>query len=249
MKLHGTGRVWMVGLLATGLLLALSPAAVQAVCTVPDGANGALSGTLLEVMESPPAHAAPGGPTLPGAFPPGIGRQLSAFVARLAQATEVGRLEGCGSLTDLTGDWEFHAQSRIPVTDGLLGTGTIKGVFQGDTDSNGVVAAKFTGLLQFINACGGSPPGPCPFAFTGGTWNTVGKARRAGQFAGTALVPVGPSGELACTLASGGCFYIIPTITGGVVTGFTVVPLDPATEYSKQFKTGLAKFLLMLTEP
>lgn len=164
-------------LVVVGLLLALSPAVGRA-------QTGVATGTLHEVRESPPAHAAPGGPTIPGAFPPGIG-------GRLAQATQSGSLVGSGSLKFLTGDIEIQAQSRIPVdpTTGAFGAGTVSGVFHVDSGT-GIVTAKFGGMLDLSlltsTLCDGKP---CPFAPTDGTWFTLGKNKTSGDYTGIFLLP------------------------------------------------------------
>lgn len=203
---------WMVGLLVIGLVLALSPTIALAQTPV-------AGGTLLEVLESPPPHAAPGGPTMPGTFPPGIG-------ARLAQATLVGSLAG---ISLLTGEVELHAQSRVPFNPATgWGVGTIAGVATIDSDADGVVVAKLDGFLDFrlFNQ-------EVPLALTGGTWKTLGKVRTNGTFAGVALVPF-PCGSSFCYLeldATG-------TPTGGVT------PLDPS-EFNKH-GVPMAKFLFTL---
>lgn len=220
-------RVAKFGFLAAGLLLIAAPAFADC-----GGANGTLSGILLEVHESPPQHAAPGGPTMPGAFSPGIGQQLGGVVARIAEATEVGSVVGCGTLDALTGAIEFHAQSRIPfAADGLPQPGVINGVFQIDAASGANLVGKISGTLAFVidPACGGT----CPLATVSGVWNTLGKNRTAGQFGGVAFVPI----PLGCTSTTG-CFYFDPIgVLGG---GFVALTPD---EYSKQFETGEAKFV------
>ncbi len=237
-------RTGMVALLVTGALLALVPAAAMASCPLPTlqglvYVNGTASGALLEVLESPPALAAPGGPTMPGAFSPGIGGQFGTFAARIAEATESGSLSGCGTLSGLSGNIEVHAQSRIPLTATGLGTGTISGAFQIRGAGNGATAGSLDGALSFVSneACGG----PCPLALASGTWNTLGRNRTAGGFAGVALVPV----PLGCSLDSGGCFYVDLLGVLGQGEG-AFIPLDPNTEYSKQFRTGVAKFVITL---
>lgn len=215
-----------VGLLVAGLLLVLAPAGALA-------QTPCAAGTALEVLESPPYHAAPGGPTFPGAFSPGIGAQLGGLFARIAQATEVGELAGvCGGV-DLTGPVEIQAQSRIPVTgvtvggEPILGSGTFSGVGRIDTSANGVVVVKLDGTITFV-------PGAPIAQILGGSWSTLGKNRTTGTFDATAFVPV----PLGCTLENGGCFYFVP--------GVGLVPLDPDTEYSKQHGTGLANFVITL---
>lgn len=201
---------WKVGLLAAGLLLALSPATAPAQTPVAFGA-------LLEVLESPPPQAAPGGPTMPGTFPPGIG-------GRLAQATLVGSLQGGHPL--LTGEVELHAQSRVPFSPTTgWGVGTISGVSSIDTDANGVVVAKLDGFLDFslFNT-------NVPLAPTGGTWKTLGKNRTGGTFAGVALVP------FYCGVGFGYC-YLDPTT-------YAITPLA-ANEFNKH-GVPVAKFLITL---
>lgn len=211
---------WKFGLLAIGLLIALSPAIALALTPV-------AGGILLEVLESPPPHAAPGGPTMPGTFPPGIG-------GRLAQATLVGSLAG---IPLLTGEVELHAQSRVPFnpTTGW-GVGTISGVATIDSDADGVLVAKLDGSLDFrlFNPTAANPLG-VPLAPTGGTWKTLGKVRTGGSFAGVALVP------FPCALGFGFCYLTVDaagTPTGGVTA------LD-ANEFNKH-GLPVAKFLITL---
>ncbi len=234
--------LWTVGLVLAGAFAVGIPATAVASCTPP---AGELAGFLLEITESPPLHAAPGGPTSPGAFSPGIGRQLDAVIARLAQATAVGAAEGCGSLADLGPNVEFHARTRIPFAPAGPGgplvpePGTLTGSFKIDAGPKGSVPGKVAGIISFLSdpACGGV----CPIAFVSGAWSTLGNDRRSGQFTAFAFVPI----PLGCTLDTTsplgtGCFYLI---------GGALVPLDPATEYSKQFGTGVAKFLFTFTTP
>jgi hypothetical protein len=155
-----------------GALLTLTP-------TIARGQDSA-SGTFHEVLESPPAHAAPGGPTLPGAFPRGLG-------GRLAQATEAGVVQGFGSLAFLTGDWEIHAQSRIPFDPATgFGVGDVSGIFIVTDRSGGVVTGKLNGTLD-LSLLNTSPP--TPLASTQGAWHTLGRTRRDGNFSGTFFLP------------------------------------------------------------
>lgn len=210
-----------VGLLVAALLLALTPATALAW-------TGVSQGVLLEVLESPPAHAAPGGPTIPGAFPPGIG-------GRLAQATEAGTLVGSETLAFLTGDIEVHAQSRIPVDPatggfGVGSVGTISGVFHVD-NGGGVVTGKLEGTLDLTGAVCGRQP--CPLAPTNGTWATLGKTKTSGLFSGVFFIPFQIPGLP-------GWFYLTPD----PVTGLPFTQLLPS-EFGKD-GTPLVKLLVTL---
>lgn len=204
---------WKLALLVA-VLLAVAPTTALAQTPV-------AGGILLEVLESPPPHAAPGGPTMPGTFPPGIR-------GRLAQATLVGSLAG---IPLLTGEFELHAQSRVPFnpTTGW-GVGTISGVGTIDSDADGVLVAKLDGSLDFrlFNQ-------EVPLAPTGGTWKTLGKVRMSGTFAGVALVP------FPCEFGFGFCYLTLDAFgnpTGGVT------PLA-ASEFNKH-GVPVAKFLFTL---
>lgn len=162
---------WKWSTSVAGLLLVLGPASAFA--------GGVATGVLYEVLESPPAHAAPMGP-IPGVYIPGAGE-------RQAQATETGKLTGTGSLAFLTGDIQAQASSWVPfdpATWKFGSNGTVSGLFHVDGPA-GLVAAKFEGTidLSLLTSC------PCPFAPTGGTWATLGKSKTSGYFHGVFLVP------------------------------------------------------------
>ncbi len=205
----GAALLTVLGLLMPSLALAQTPVAF---------------GVLLEVLESPPAHAAPGGPTMPGTFPPGIG-------GRLAQATLVGSLDS--SLALLNGEVELHAQSRVPFDPATgWGVGTITGVATIDSGADGVVVAKLDGFLSFVPFNAGAPLAP-----TWGNWSTLGKNRTGGTFFGAALVP------FPCPSWSGLSGFCYLTLdAAGTPNGVT--PLT-AEDFNKQ-GVPVAKFLITL---
>jgi len=195
-----------------GSVLALPPLAT---------AQNFAQGTLYEVLESPPAHAAPGGPQLPGTFPPGLG-------GRLAQGTEAGTVQGFGSLAFLGGAWQIHAQSRVPVdpATGAFGAGGVNGVFLIHGQQGGVVNGKLSGTLDLSGL-------PVPLAPTQGEWQTLGRDRRSGHFTGIFLLPFQIPG-----LA--GWFYLDPA------TGFTTPTAVLPNEFNRRGEP-LVKLLLTLT--
>lgn len=221
MRPHRTGRVWMLGLFVAGLLLALSPPAAWA---------GIATATLYETMESPPAHAAPGGPDIPGTFPPGIG-------GRLATATEAGIIQGSGDLGFLTGNMTVHAQSRVGIdaSTGFLGTGTISGSFEVKPPTGGAaVPAKLDGTIDLSTVYSG-------YASTSGSWSTLGKKKISGDFSGLFLIPI--NGAMLGYPADK-WFYLDVDKNGCFTGGVTLLG-------ESEFRKGvpLIKLLVTLTTP
>jgi len=254
-------RALQVAIVLIGLAVSFSSARASEPCAIqgplgPVAVNGTVMGVLLETMENPPAHAAPGGtgPLASGTYPVGQG-------VRLAQATERGVLvNGCGTLAGLVGEIVVHAQSRVmvvtdtagepvlnPVTGAPdLGVGPFGGRFTIKSVA-GPVSGKIEGLLDFSptastsTLCNGSP---CPFVWVQGEWTT---ARNGGQLIGVALVPF-QSPAFDAFLGAGTWLYLDPT---GTLPGFpigqgaTVSPLN-VDDFSTTFGTPLAKFLVTL---
>lgn len=221
-----------LALVLGGLLVVPSPAAASCPSLSGPAPNGSVVGVLTEVLESPPAHAAPGGSMLPGAFPPGIG-------GRLAEATEVGTFsQGCGTLSGFVGNVEFHGQSRIAINaSGQLDSGPISAVFQIRNGSKGAIVGKLDGTLDFSPTTSTSGGCPCPFVNIFGSWSTLGKNRTNGTFMGFALIPV--------EVSPGTFAYFDPTGFLAGTPGF--VSLGP-DDFSEQFATALAKFVFTLSQ-
>ncbi|HEV8675968.1 MAG TPA: hypothetical protein VGX21_18165 [Methylomirabilota bacterium] len=191
-------------MLAAGvLLLVLSPGAARACDFKGTPVNGTLTGVLLETTE----HVS---------LRPGSVRE--------AHAREAGTLSnGCGTLTGLEGTIKVRATSWIPMdpTTHDLGVGPIAGSFQTGTSVGGLLLGSldFGPTNSGVTDCGG---GPCPFAWTSGTWMMSSPTPLVGSFTGVALIPFG------CSLAPGWC-YLDPTGTMG--PAWTPIPVPPeATE-------------------
>jgi hypothetical protein len=213
-----------VGLLASGLLLALAPAAASAEpCS--NGANGAIGALLVETIEH--TELVPG----------------DEGVERHARATERGDLAGgCGSLESFQGRMMVHAESWIPVdpATGLLGLGSITGTFHilpeaGQSSVKGVLE----GALDFTQTHPGVVcPMGCPWVLASGWWKTAGKNVTQGMFGGLALVPA------PCLTGEGLCYYD-PTGKLGEIdprVGAAVVPLTDA----EMIPAPSAKFIVTL---